>query len=332
MHPSTTCRTACVIGAFFAWAALAGIPYSAALADPAPDAPDVAAVAETPPIDLPAGWRWAIEPWRLRPDEMRRGSASASTTYGALSYTFGSDGDLVVHHAFNPKQQEPPLRDCEFVFIVATDDGELIDQRSSLSVGSGEVTMRKGVFKLGQRPEKEFWFGFGILTPDGKRERAAEGIVKARELGLKLPPPPFVGEPYEFELPTVDGGLVRSSDLLGKVVIVDAWALWCMPCMQKMPKLREVHERYRDKGLEIIGISFDRTKEDALGAIEEHGLDWTQVWAHDVAPDNRELWETISDISSLPRFLVIGRDGVLKSDVYPHDIEKIIAPYFDIEY
>ncbi len=43
----------------------------------------------------------------------------------------------------------------------------------------------------------------------------------------------------------------------GKVVLVNLWATWCIPCVQELPDLNLLQERYREKGLKVLAISFD---------------------------------------------------------------------------
>jgi thiol-disulfide isomerase/thioredoxin len=62
-----------------------------------------------------------------------------------------------------------------------------------------------------------------------------------------------------YQLTDLDGRPVRLEDLRGKVVWLNFWASWCPPCQQETPILRELSERYRDRGLEIVGISVQET-------------------------------------------------------------------------
>jgi cytochrome c biogenesis protein CcmG, thiol:disulfide interchange protein DsbE len=66
-------------------------------------------------------------------------------------------------------------------------------------------------------------------------------------------------------LTTLDGRSIDLARLKGKVVLVNYWATWCAPCRKEMPKLDAFYRHYRDRGLEIVGISidFDRDFEKA---------------------------------------------------------------------
>jgi peroxiredoxin len=62
-----------------------------------------------------------------------------------------------------------------------------------------------------------------------------------------------------FQLTDLDGNPIRLADLRGKVVWLNFWASWCPPCQHETPILRTLSERYRDRGLEVVGISVQET-------------------------------------------------------------------------
>jgi thiol-disulfide isomerase/thioredoxin len=53
----------------------------------------------------------------------------------------------------------------------------------------------------------------------------------------------------------VNGEPLKEEDLKGKVVLLDFWAVWCGPCISTFPHLTEWNEKYKDKGLVIVGIT-----------------------------------------------------------------------------
>ena len=53
------------------------------------------------------------------------------------------------------------------------------------------------------------------------------------------------------------GDAVKLADLKGKVVLLEFWGYWCGPCIASMPVLFELHEKFADKGLVIVGIHLD---------------------------------------------------------------------------
>lgn len=52
-------------------------------------------------------------------------------------------------------------------------------------------------------------------------------------------------------------GVVASKDFAGKVLLVNFWATWCPPCRKEIPALIGIHEKYKDRGFSVIGISMD---------------------------------------------------------------------------
>jgi cytochrome c biogenesis protein CcmG, thiol:disulfide interchange protein DsbE len=78
------------------------------------------------------------------------------------------------------------------------------------------------------------------------------------------------------DLPTLDGGRIRSSDLAGKVVIVNFWNSWCIPCREEHPALKQFYARHAaDPNVVLLGIVRDDTKAAAQRWVEAKGDDWT---------------------------------------------------------
>jgi len=81
-----------------------------------------------------------------------------------------------------------------------------------------------------------------------------------------------------FEAFDINDKKLSLADFKGKYVLVDFWASWCIPCRKGNPHLKELYAIYKDKGMEIIGVSDDDRNHDAWKkAVEKDGLPWKHV-------------------------------------------------------
>ena len=77
------------------------------------------------------------------------------------------------------------------------------------------------------------------------------------------------------QLTDLDGNSVRLADLRGKAVWLNFWASWCPPCQYETPTIRALDERYRDRGLVVIGVQVQQTVEDGRAYAARYGLEYT---------------------------------------------------------
>ncbi len=110
----------------------------------------------------------------------------------------------------------------------------------------------------------------------------------------------------DFSLTSTDGRTVVLSELRGKVVIVDFWASWCAPCLLQIPIFNELHNRYADKGLEIVGISMDDPDPNFLPNFKkERNMKYT------VVQGTQETVKAFPGIVGFPTTFVVNRQGVI---------------------
>jgi peroxiredoxin len=111
----------------------------------------------------------------------------------------------------------------------------------------------------------------------------------------------------DFALHDLDGRTVRLSDHRGKVVLLNFWATWCRPCASELPHLQRLHEKYRDQGLVILGISIDGPDSAAnVGSeIKQAGVQYPIL-----LDEETHVVGTYDPKGTAPFTVFIDRDGV----------------------
>ena len=118
-----------------------------------------------------------------------------------------------------------------------------------------------------------------------------------------------VGEPApRYAATTLSGDSVATSQLAGKVVLLNIWATWCAPCRQEIPFLQSLYERHQRDGLEVIGVSVDARGEDA--AIREFANEFRMSYPIWRDPDERV--QSLYMAIGVPASYLIDRAGVLR--------------------
>ncbi|MEO6725601.1 MAG: TlpA disulfide reductase family protein [Blastocatellia bacterium] len=124
----------------------------------------------------------------------------------------------------------------------------------------------------------------------------------------------------EMSLPMLSGGNVKLNELVGKnkVVLVNFWATWCGPCRREIPDLKALHNQFKDKGVEIVGL----TIEDPLAATDQVKV-FTQQFGMDyrIGFSTKEMFFMFNKANGsdprapIPQTFIFGKDGKIVASV-----------------
>ena len=108
----------------------------------------------------------------------------------------------------------------------------------------------------------------------------------------------------DFSLKDARGADVRLSGYKGKAVLLNFWATWCGPCKVEIPWFTEFANKYRDRGLIVLGVAMD---DDGWTSVRPY-LEKMKM-SYSVMIGDDALSQRYGGIDSLPETLLIDRDG-----------------------
>jgi len=132
-------------------------------------------------------------------------------------------------------------------------------------------------------------------------------------------PPPVLREEHP-PLRDIDGWLQSDvtslEELRGKVVVVEFWTFGCYNCKNRIPYTQEMYGRYRDQGMEIVGIHSPEFKyEEDVDNIKKALVDLGVTWPVVLDTRRRTFWEwQAGGTAYWPRTYVLDREGRVRFD------------------
>ncbi|GAB6066131.1 hypothetical protein JCM9492_12230 [Aquifex pyrophilus] len=118
----------------------------------------------------------------------------------------------------------------------------------------------------------------------------------------------------DISLQTPEGKKINLGDFKGKVVLINFWATWCPPCREEFILFKEIYEKYKDRGFEIIAVNTD--PENLKDFLKEHELPFIVVVANDEALN-------YFNPQGLPTSYLVNREGII--------VKKRLGIYRELE-
>lgn len=113
----------------------------------------------------------------------------------------------------------------------------------------------------------------------------------------------------EWSVQLTDGRTIRSSELKGKVVLVNFWATWCPYCRKEKPVINAFWNDHRQQGFEVLSISVDDTPEQVRAYMQENDYRFMAGVMND------ELRAVFGSPSKIPASFVLDKNGVITHKV-----------------
>jgi peroxiredoxin len=134
-------------------------------------------------------------------------------------------------------------------------------------------------------------------------------------------------KPHDVLLTDLDGKHFRTSDYRDKVILVNFWAAWCAPCAEEIPQFVAMQNKYRDQGLQVVGVSVEDIESELRAFCTRNHVNYP------IVPGDQAVADSFGGVLGLPTTVLIGRDGVIYKKyagatdfaALEHDIQPLLA-------
>ncbi|WP_312136717.1 TlpA disulfide reductase family protein [Sphingobacterium sp.] len=145
-----------------------------------------------------------------------------------------------------------------------------------------------------------------LVSPDAKawaiRQLMKTGIFNAK-IEETAPADKLV---HDFSFSDLDGNIVSTNQLRGKVLFINFWASWCPPCRAEFPSIEELYQKFKDHP-DVVFIMINQDDEAATGKsyLDKEGFTFPMHRLH--GPLANEIYT-----GSLPTTLVMDKAGSIR--------------------
>ena len=112
-----------------------------------------------------------------------------------------------------------------------------------------------------------------------------------------------------FNVTSVDGKPIDLAQYKGNVIIINFWATWCDPCIQEFPNAKKLYTKFKDKGVQFIGVSLDDDIEDLRGFVKQFEVGWPQIF-------DGKRWQGaipgLYHIQAIPTMVLLDRESKVR--------------------
>lgn len=174
------------------------------------------------------------------------------------------------------------------------------------SMPIADVEMMLGKF---QSPAKASVYYAGLTRDIDRRKRVMPGR-----------------QAPDFTLLKRDSTAFSLSSLKDKYVMIDFWASWCKPCREAIPHWKQVYQKYKGKGFEILSVSNDSKWKDWFKAMDQEQMPWIQVCDEFPIKNMTAKVATLYQIPSLPCYVLLDKRGkILVHTINEKEIDDKLA-------
>ncbi len=109
----------------------------------------------------------------------------------------------------------------------------------------------------------------------------------------------------DFEATDLEGQPFQGLSLKGKPLLLDFWAVWCLPCIEAMPTLNRLSHDLKEEGLEVVGVAVYSGDRERVGKfLKEHKVDYT------IVVGSESILEKLGVIG-FPTYFLVDSEGLL---------------------